>query len=113
MSAATTSTVSYTVEGLTCGQCIVKVIEHVRGLPEVEGVAVDLIRGGESVVTIRSDPETSFVEVVTAVEEAGFDLTGQTDLSGHWPGAHSTEHPGEMTRPSSWRGLDLLEGDRR
>ena len=57
MAAAATSTMSYTVRGLTCGECIARMIEHLWGLPEVEGVSVDLIKDGQSVITIRSSPE--------------------------------------------------------
>lgn len=107
LSEATTDTVAYTVTGLTCGGCIVKVIDHVRELPEVDGVAVDLIRGGESVVVIRSDPGASLDAVEAAVGEAGFDVTGHRPVAHHSP-QHSMTRPGPQSA-----AFDLSKGGRR
>lgn len=88
---------TYAVEGLTCSQCLVKVMDHVRGLPGVDGVAIDLVKGGESAVVISSSPGAApqAVEAVeAAVTDAGFDVTG------HWPGVHQAQQD-SMTRPGA------------
>ena len=105
MAAAATSTMSYTVRGLTCGECIARMIEHLWGLPEVEGVSVDLIKDGQSVITIRSSPENSLAQTLTAVERVGFELTGRMELTGHWPGPHGALHPDEMWFPPNRGGF--------
>lgn len=107
MSEATTSTVVYTVAGLTCAECIVKVMDHVRWLPGVDGVAVDLVRGGQSVVTIRSGPGGSVDAVEVAVGEAGFDVIG------HWPGVHDLQQDSMIRCGPQSAEFDLSKGGRR
>ena len=54
---------SYAVEGLTCGYCIGEVMEHVRALVGVTGVAVDLVRDGSSPVVVTSAAEVEIEQV--------------------------------------------------
>lgn len=89
---------AFTVAGLTSLQGILKVLDDGRGLPGVNGVAVDLVRGGESVVRSGPTPGTSMDEVVAAVGDGGFDLTG------HWPGVHDSRQDSKATRPGSQPG---------
>ena len=48
------STQTYAVTGLTCGHCVSAVSEELRGLDGVADVAVDLVAGGTSSVTVTS-----------------------------------------------------------
>ena len=48
------STAGYLVEGITCGQCMAKVLEKVRSLSGVTKVAMDLVAGGQSPLIVTS-----------------------------------------------------------
>lgn len=89
------TTTSYEVAGLTCGACIAEVMEHVRALAGVTGVAVELVRDGPSPVVVTAGPSVGIGEVRAAVGEAGFDLTGQwTEKT-----AHGTRHSPDGSLP--------------
>jgi copper chaperone CopZ len=68
------STTSYQVTGLTCGHCVVAVTEELRALPEVSEVAVDLVAGGVSTVTVTSTEPLTEDAVAAALDEAGYRL---------------------------------------
>lgn len=70
------TTTRYAVEGLTCGDCIAEVLEHVHDVAGVTWVRVDLVRDGSSPVTVTSRTGVGIGKVRDAVGEAGFDLTG-------------------------------------
>lgn len=70
------STTTYTVTGMTCGHCVSAVTEEVGKLAGVSDVAIDLVAGGESKVTVTSDGELPLDEVRAAVDEAGYEVTG-------------------------------------
>ena len=72
----TMTTTRYAVDGLTCGDCIAEVLEHVHDVAGVTRVSVDLVRDGSSRVTVTSRPQVRIEQVRDAVGEAGFDLTG-------------------------------------
>jgi copper chaperone CopZ len=71
---STTST--YTVAGMTCSHCVAAVTEELSALAGVSGVDVDLVEGGESRVSVTSDSSLSVDDVRSAVDEAGYQLTG-------------------------------------
>ena len=67
----TTST--YTVSGMTCGHCVASVTEEVSEIPGVDDVQVELESGR---VTVTSDAPLDPALVRSAVEEAGYTVTG-------------------------------------
>jgi len=71
------TTARYAVTGLTCGFCVVEVMEHVRDLVGVTGVGVDLVKDGPSHVMVTSGPAVVIGQIREAVGAAGFDLTGE------------------------------------
>ncbi|MGH3460564.1 MAG: heavy-metal-associated domain-containing protein [Kribbellaceae bacterium] len=71
---STTST--YAVAGMTCGHCVSAVTEEVSALPGVTNVAVDLVAGAISSVSVTSDAELDREQVAEAVDEAGYELVG-------------------------------------
>lgn len=61
-----------TVNGMTCGHCTGAVTEELKTIPGVTDVAIDLVAGGDSPVTITSDGPLDASAVSAAVEEAGY-----------------------------------------
>ena len=70
----TTST--YLVSSMTCAHCVAAVTEEISRLDGVQNVAVDLVPGGESTVTVTSAEPLSGAAVREAVDEAGYEITG-------------------------------------
>lgn len=68
-------TASFKVTGLTCGSCASRVTSAVSALEDVTAVRVDLVAGGTSTVTVRSNQPVPPAEVRSAVEQAGYQLT--------------------------------------
>jgi len=68
------STVTYTVSGMSCGHCEKSVSEEVSGLPGVTGVAADAKSG---TVTVSSEAPLADDQVRAAVDEAGYELVGR------------------------------------
>lgn len=64
-------TVTYQVQGMTCGHCANSVSTEVGALPGVENVQVDLDAGR---VTVTSQRPLDITSVRNAVDEAGYDL---------------------------------------
>lgn len=75
-----TTTDTYRVTGMTCAHCVAAVTEEITSLPGVTGVHVDLVAGGTSTVTVRSDAPLDTTTVAEAVDEAGYALAGPRDL---------------------------------
>ena len=75
MSTTSTST-TYAVAGMTCGHCVSAVTEEISALPGVTNVAVDLVAGAISSVSVTSDAELDREQVAEAVDEAGYELVG-------------------------------------
>ena len=73
----TTST--YTVTGMTCGQCVKAVSDELRALDGVTDVRVDLVAGGESRVTVTSEQALPREQVAAAVDEAGYTIVEGTE----------------------------------
>jgi len=66
------TTTSFPVTGMTCAHCVASVTEEVGELPGVASVAVDLVVGGASTVTVESDQPLDPAAVRAAVDEAGY-----------------------------------------
>ncbi|MFD9126121.1 heavy-metal-associated domain-containing protein [Kitasatospora sp. NPDC059571] len=67
------STVTYTVSGMSCGHCEKSVSSEVSGLPGVTEVAADAKAG---TVTVSSEQPLDEAALRAAVDEAGFELVG-------------------------------------
>lgn len=65
---------SYGVTGLTCGSCAARVSSAVNALDHVTDVAIDLVKGGTSTVTVHSDQPVPAAAIRAAVEGAGYQL---------------------------------------
>jgi copper chaperone len=70
----TTST--FLVSSMTCAHCVAAVTEEIARLDGVQDVAVDLVPGGQSAVTVTSAAPLSDAAVREAVDEAGYAVTG-------------------------------------
>lgn len=68
------TTVSYTVTGMTCGHCEKAVGEELSALPGVVSVEAD---AGSGRVSVTSTAPLDNDAVRTAVDEAGYELTGR------------------------------------
>lgn len=62
------------VSGMTCGHCVSAVTEELSSIAGVSSVAVELIPGEVSVVTVTSEGELAVEAVAAAIDEAGYDL---------------------------------------
>jgi copper chaperone CopZ len=62
---------TYKVTGMTCDHCARAVTEELTSLDNVTGVAVELVPGGVSAVTVSSDVPLSGDAVAAALDEAG------------------------------------------
>ena len=62
---------TYEVTGMTCDHCARAVTAELTSLDGVSSVAVELIPGGVSAVTVTSEAPLSGGEIVAALEEAG------------------------------------------
>ena len=67
-------TTTIQVTGMTCGHCVSAVTAELNQLPGVIDVVVDLVEGGTSPVTVRSEQPLDDVAVAAAVDEAGYEL---------------------------------------
>ncbi len=74
------NTNAYHIDGMTCGNCVRHVREELAALPGVEDVAVDLVAGGTSTVTVTSAEPLAETAVRDAVDEAGYALVGTRPL---------------------------------
>jgi copper chaperone len=100
------TTAIYAVAGLKCEYGMANVLENVRSLSGVTDVAMDLIKGGQSPLMVRSRTKLVTEAVRSAVENAGFGLLaprgsevgGRGDSSPPW-----TAIPGQTYLHSSGR----------
>ena len=67
----TMTTSTYAVTGMTCGHCASAVTSELKTLEGVTDVAVDLVAGGTSSVTVTSTQPLAESQVATALDEAG------------------------------------------
>lgn len=70
------STQVFKVTGMTCGHCVAAVTDELSALKGVKNVAVELVKGGESTVTLTLDEPVAHTTVAAAVDEAGYELAG-------------------------------------
>jgi copper chaperone CopZ len=61
----------YHVTGMTCEHCVRAVTAELNGLDGVAEVAIDLVPGGASAVTVVSDTVLDAEAVQAALDEAG------------------------------------------
>lgn len=62
------------VEGMTCEHCVMSVTEELTGLEGVSDVAVALVPGGASSVTVTSDAPVDPEALRDAIAEAGYEV---------------------------------------
>ena len=65
------TSMTYQVTGMTCEHCVRAVTEEIEGLAGVGAVAVNLVAGGVSAVTVTSDAPLTREAVAAALDEAG------------------------------------------
>lgn len=70
------STTTYAVTGMTCEHCVAAVTQELSSVEGVTDVAVALVPGGTSDVTVTGPTEPSRDAVASAVAEAGYTLEG-------------------------------------
>ena len=69
-------TIELSVDGMTCGHCVMSVKEELGEIPGVKNVDVILNSGATSKVTVLTDTPLDDAALSDAVSEAGFTLTG-------------------------------------
>ena len=69
-------TIELSVDGMTCGHCVMSVSEELSEIPGVKNVDVILNSGATSKVTVLTDPPLDAPALSDAVSEAGFKLVG-------------------------------------
>ncbi|MDM7854936.1 heavy-metal-associated domain-containing protein [Cellulomonas alba] len=74
------STTTFGVDGMTCGHCVHHVTTELTAIPGVTDVAIDLVVGGSSQVTVTSDEPVADDAIAAAVDEAGYALTPRRSL---------------------------------
>jgi copper chaperone CopZ len=74
------STTTFSVDGMTCGNCVRHVTEELTALPGVTDVQVQLVAGGSSPVTVTSDAPLADDAIAAAVDEAGYAVTPRGSL---------------------------------
>lgn len=94
----TMTTAIYAVAGLTCADCMAKVLEHVHSVSGVTHVAMDLVAGGQSPLLVRSGTKLGADAVRDAVVIAGFDLLAPRGRRVH-RSAYDAAPPGSKTDP--------------
>lgn len=65
------TTQTYPVTGMTCGHCEHAVTSELKALDGVIDVAVALVAGGTSTVTVTSEAPLDESQVAAALDEAG------------------------------------------
>ena len=69
-------TIELSVDGMTCGHCVMSVKEELGEIPGVKNVDVILNSGATSKVTVLTDKALEDSALGDAVSEAGFTLVG-------------------------------------
>jgi copper chaperone len=71
------TSVTYRVTGMTCEHCVRAVSGELRDLEGASDVAVGLVPGGVSAVTVTSDGPLARQAIADALDEAGdYELAG-------------------------------------
>jgi copper chaperone CopZ len=66
------NTTTVSIDGMTCGHCVNAVTEEIEALDGVQGVAVELVKGGISTATVTSTRPIDEATISEAVAEAGY-----------------------------------------
>ena len=74
------STQTVNVSGMTCSHCVRSVTEELTAIPGVTDVAVDLVNGGTSTVTITADAPVADDAIAAAIDEAGYTIAPARSL---------------------------------
>lgn len=74
------TTTTFSVDGMTCGNCVKHVTEELTTLPGVTDVQVELVTGGSSPVTVTSQAPLDEAAIAAAVDEAGYAVTPKGSL---------------------------------
>ena len=69
-------TIELSVDGMTCGHCVMSVKEELGEIPGVKNVDVILNSGVTSKVTVLTDTPLDDAALSDAVSEAGYTLVG-------------------------------------
>ena len=69
-------TIELSVDGMTCGHCVMSVSEELSEIPGVKNVDVILNSGATSKVTVLTDTPLDDAALSDAVSAAGFTLVG-------------------------------------
>ena len=69
-------TIELSVDGMTCGHCVMSVSEELSEIPGVKNVDVILNSGATSKVTVLTDTPLDDSALSDAVSEAGVTLVG-------------------------------------
>ena len=69
-------TIELSVDGMTCGHCVMSVSEELSEIPGVKNVDVILNSGVTSKVTVLTDTPLDDAALSDAVSEAGYTLVG-------------------------------------
>lgn len=67
------STITYTVSGMSCGHCEKSVSTELSAIPGVTEVAADAKAG---TVTVSSEAPVDLEQIRAAIDEAGYELVG-------------------------------------
>lgn len=62
---------TFRATGLTCGHCAGAVVSELSELAGVSAVDVDVVKDGESTITVESSRALADTEVAAALDEAG------------------------------------------
>jgi copper chaperone len=65
------TSMTYKVTGMTCEHCARAVTDELESVPGVDVVTVALVPGGESAVTVTSDPPLTREALSAALDDAG------------------------------------------
>ena len=69
-------TIELSVDGMTCGHCVMSVSEELSEIPGVKNVEVILNSGATSKATVVTNTELDDNALRDAVSEAGYELVG-------------------------------------
>ncbi len=66
-----TTTYTFAATGLTCGHCANAVIDELTEIDDVMSARVEVVKGGQSTITVQALSEVTRDEVAQALAEAG------------------------------------------
>jgi copper chaperone len=103
---------TYQVTGMTCEHCARAVTIEIESLQGVSAVAVDLVPGGTSAVTVTSESPLATEAIAAALDEAGdYRLAGSGDAPDMATAGSATmgsATAGSAFAPPSARTLPLI-----